>query len=271
MGYGRERSETRARPVAWSLILSAQCKGLTPAPRWILSQTLTPNIPIGMSAFMGTQPSLPASPAIRVTSRTKLLDQALSLVREQGFAAMSVENLCRAAGVTKGAFFHHFASKEELGVEATRHWSSLTTDLLVQAPWRDLLDPLDRVLAYIDLRRALLTGEIAGFTCFAGTLVQEAYASSEAIRVACDQSISDGARLIEADVAQAMKAHGIVDNWNAESLALHVQAVLQGAFVLAKAKGGAAVAIGSIDHLRRYVELLFGRLGTPIYFEGDQS
>ena len=38
---------------------------------------------------------------------------------------------------------------------------------------------------------------------------------------------------------------------------LHTQAVLQGAFILAKAKGGADIAISSVDHLRRYVELLF--------------
>jgi TetR/AcrR family transcriptional regulator, transcriptional repressor for nem operon len=36
-----------------------------------------------------------------------------------------------------------------------------------------------------------------------------------------------------------------------------MQAVLQGAFVLAKAKGDAAIAGESIDHLRRYIKLLF--------------
>jgi TetR/AcrR family transcriptional repressor of nem operon len=36
-----------------------------------------------------------------------------------------------------------------------------------------------------------------------------------------------------------------------------MQAVLQGAFILAKAKGDAAFAGESIDHLRRYVGLLF--------------
>jgi TetR/AcrR family transcriptional regulator, transcriptional repressor for nem operon len=46
--------------------------------------------------------------------------------------------------------------------------------------------------------------------------------------------------------------------WTAKSLALHTQAVLQGAFILAKATGGAAIAADSIDHLRRYIELLFG-------------
>jgi TetR/AcrR family transcriptional repressor of nem operon len=54
-----------------------------------------------------------------------------------------------------------------------------------------------------------------------------------------------------------MQRHWVRAPWTAESLALHMQAVLQGAFILAKAKGGAAVAAASIDHLHRYIELLF--------------
>jgi TetR/AcrR family transcriptional regulator, transcriptional repressor for nem operon len=54
-----------------------------------------------------------------------------------------------------------------------------------------------------------------------------------------------------------MKRHRIRARWTAESLALHMQAVMQGAIILAKAKGGAEVAIASIEHLRRYIELLF--------------
>jgi TetR/AcrR family transcriptional repressor of nem operon len=38
---------------------------------------------------------------------------------------------------------------------------------------------------------------------------------------------------------------------------MHTQAVLQGAFILAKAKGGAEIAAASIHHLHRYIELLF--------------
>jgi len=64
---------------------------------------------------------------------------------------------------------------------------------------------------------------------------------------------------VESDIADAMKRYHIRAPWTAESLALHTQAVLQGAFILAKAKGNAAVVEASIDHLRRYVELLFRR------------
>jgi hypothetical protein len=56
---------------------------------------------------------------------------------------------------------------------------------------------------------------------------------------------------------EAIKRHGIRAKWTARSLALHMQAVLQGVFILAKAKGDAAIARDSVDHLLRYAELLF--------------
>lgn len=60
----------------------------------------------------------------------------------------------------------------------------------------------------------------------------------------------------------AMKNYNVAGDWTAESLALFMQAVLQGAFILAKAKSGVAVARESIDHLCRYLELLFRGVRT---------
>ena len=70
-------------------------------------------------------------------------------------------------------------------------------------------------------------------------------------------SISGHAQKLEADIAEAMRQRGIRGQWTARSLALHTQAVLQGGFILAKAKIDAKVAADGIDHLRRYIEFLF--------------
>lgn len=200
----------------------------------------------------------PESP--RTGARDKLLEAALSLVRAKGYASTSVDQLCAQAGVTKGAFFHHFKSKDALAVAAANHWSEVTGVLFETAPYHRHKDPLDRVLGYLDFRKAILSGDIAEFTCLVGTMVQETYGTHPDIRAACDASISGHAARIEADIAEAMKCCRIRASWTAESLALHTQAVLQGAFILAKARGGrdgAAIAAASIDHLRRYIELLF--------------
>lgn len=193
----------------------------------------------------------------RGDARTRLLEAARDIVRTQGFAATSVDQLCRAAGVTKGAFFHHFASKEALGVAAAEYWAETTGALFAAASYHDHADPLDRVLGYVDFRREIIAGEINEFTCLIGTMTQEAYASHPAIREACAATIFDHAATLEPDIAAVMKSRQITGDWTAADLATHTQAVLQGAFILAKAAGDPAVAIDSVDHLKRYLTLLF--------------
>ncbi|MEJ8574025.1 TetR/AcrR family transcriptional regulator [Microbaculum marinum] len=204
---------------------------------------------------MSTQPA-------KRDARSKLLDAALSVIRTKGYSATTVDELCAAAGVTKGAFFHHFRSKEELGVAAAEYWSETTGALFAQAPYHDCADPLDRVLGYVSFRKDLLEGGVADFTCLVGTMVQETYQSTPAIRDACERSISGHAETLESDIEAAMRVRNMCPDWTPASLALHTQAVLQGAFILAKAKGGPAIAADSIDHLTRYLQLLFSPATT---------
>ena len=194
---------------------------------------------------------------VRGDARTKLLDAALSVIRTRGYSATTVDDLCRAASVTKGAFFHHFASKQELGVAAAEHFSALADDLFAAAPYQSLPDPVERLLAYVDFRKAILIGELPEYTCLVGTMVQETYDTYPPIRAACERTISGHAKTLEADIEAAIQARGLDPDWSASSLALYTQAVIQGAFVLAKAKDGPAVALDCLDHLRRYLETLF--------------
>lgn len=197
----------------------------------------------------------------RGDARVRLLEAARDVIRTRGFAATTVDDLCKAASVTKGAFFHHFESKEALGVAVAAFWAETTSAYFAAAPYHDHAGPLDRVLGYIEFRKAIIDGDLAAFTCLVGTMAQEVYASHPAIRDACAASIFAHAATIEPDIAEAMAVHGVTGEWTAASLAVHTQAVLQGAFILAKATGDAQMARDSVDHLARYVRLLFGRRG----------
>ena len=118
-------------------------------------------------------------------------------------------------------------------------------------------DPLDRLLAYVDFRKAILQGELPDFTCFAGTTVQEVYETHPSIRDACGRCITEHAATLEPDIAEAIRKYSLHADWTPMSLALYTQAVIQGAFILAKAQDGAGVAADCLDHLRRYLEMLF--------------
>jgi TetR/AcrR family transcriptional repressor of nem operon len=197
----------------------------------------------------------------RHESMTKLLDAALHVIRARGYEATRIEDVCEAAALTKGSFFHHFKSKEDLALAAADYWGEMTGAFFASAPFHEPADPLDRLLAYVDFRKAILQGDLPDFTCLLGTLVQETYDTHPAIREACNKGISDHAATLVPDIEEAMRQHGVQGDWTAESLALYTQAVIQGAFILAKAKNGPAIAAKSIDHLRRYIELLFNRPG----------
>jgi TetR/AcrR family transcriptional repressor of nem operon len=195
----------------------------------------------------------------RHESKTKFLDAALHVIRIKGYTATRVEDICEAAELTKGSFFHHFDTKEALALAAAEYWRALTAAFFEAAPYQAEPDPLARLLAYVDFRKAMLHGELAEFTCLVGTMVQEVYETHPAIRFACDRSISEHAATLEADIAECLRLYGVTGDWTASSLALYTQAVIQGAFILAKAKGGPAVAADCIDHLRRYLKLLFAQ------------
>lgn len=200
-----------------------------------------------------------------VQAREKVLEAATNVIRSKGYSATTVDDLCAAAGVTKGAFFHHFKSKEELGVAAAHFWSERTSAFFASEAYHNLPDPLDRVLGYLDVRKSMLNRQVPEFTCLVGTMVQELYDASPDIREACRVSITEHAARIEVDIAEAIETYGITANWTARSLALYTQAVLQGAFILAKAHGDGEIAMACVDHLRRYVEQLFQKpLNEPV-------
>src|SRR6266853_917116 len=177
-------------------------------------------------------------------SKVRFLDAALQVIRTKGYSATRIEDICEAAGLTKGSFFHHFATKEDLALAAA-------------APYQKLADPLERLLGYVDFRIAILQGPLPDFTCLLGTMVQETYDTHPDIRAACYTHISAHAAQVAKVIAEAKRRYAPDAPWSAESLALHIQAVLQGAFILAKARQGPRVAADCLQHLRRYLETQF--------------
>lgn len=83
-------------------------------------------------------------------SRDKLIAVARRLILERGFSAMSVNDVCVAAGVTKGSFFHHFDSKETLGEAVLGEFWQSVQDRQESAAYRSAATPVARLLGYID-------------------------------------------------------------------------------------------------------------------------
>jgi AcrR family transcriptional regulator len=71
-------------------------------------------------------------------TRSRILQSAMALFGRQGYDATGVAGICQAASVSKGAFYHHFASKQAVFLNLLEEWLRLVevdlAGLLAQAP-----------------------------------------------------------------------------------------------------------------------------------------
>jgi TetR/AcrR family transcriptional repressor of nem operon len=192
----------------------------------------------------------------RRSAREKVVDAGIRAFRMRGYADTTVDEICAAARVSKGSFFHHFKSKEDLARATVDHWNRFTGAIFETAPYQSDADPLRRLLGYIDFRVAILDRPVEEFTCLLGTLVQEIYQTHPAIRVDCDAGMAAHIAVLKRDIEAARTLYAPDADWDAESLGYFIQSVLQGSFIFAKAQEDAAVVRANLQLLRRFIEAL---------------
>jgi TetR/AcrR family transcriptional regulator, transcriptional repressor for nem operon len=190
-------------------------------------------------------------------TRQKLLDAAEAVMLRKGYAAASVEEICDAAGLTKGSFFHYFETKEAIAIEAVKRFYERGQAWFRSLPYRQLRDPLQRVYGHCDALIAMARDPVAMRGCLVGTIAQEMAASDRTMRGVCRACFNDWADDLRKDIELAKAEHAPRARWEPQTLAEHCVAVTEGALILVKAAGDGRPMAESIGHLKRYLKLLF--------------
>ncbi len=101
----------------------------------------------------------PFSEEERAAIRATLLEQGRRLFAAQGLRKTSVEELTAAAGISKGAFYLFFGSKEELFFELLERYEARYKADLLELAARDTLPPRERMRALLERSLALMRSE----------------------------------------------------------------------------------------------------------------
>ena len=193
-------------------------------------------------------------------AKARLLDAAQALMLSKGFAATSVEEVCRRAKLTKGCFVHYFASKDALGKALLERFCASGATLHGSLCGQER-DPLKRVLGYIEGLIRLSQDPVMGKGCLLGTFAQELCDDYPEIRKVCASGFDEWAEQFGSELARAKARYAPRASFRPNEVAEHLIAVMEGALILAKTKRDPKVVTRHLRHFRAYVEALFARGG----------
>lgn len=189
-------------------------------------------------------------------AREALLDAAQGLMLAQGFTATTVDQICRAASVTKGAFFHYFESKEDLAKATFERFLQRGGERYRDAPFWMKADPLDRLNGYIAFTIAQVKHPLRD-SCLVGMFSQELADSHPQFRAMCSHAFKAWTAGLEPMLDEAKKRYARKADIDVRSLAEHFIAVFEGALILAKATSSTAPVRTHLRHFKTYVNALF--------------
>jgi TetR/AcrR family transcriptional repressor of nem operon len=197
------------------------------------------------------------------TTRERLLDAAEEQINQVGFSATSVDQIIRSAGVTKGTFFYHFKTKNELARVLIDRFAAADQEFLRSSLERSEKlsdDPLQQLLIFVGLLVEMgehLDANPNPGCLFATYCYESGLFEAETHRVITNAFLTWRKRVGEKLRAAAAVRPPAVDV-DLDALADMVTIVFEGAFVMSRTTDGRSIFADQLRHYRTYLKLLFG-------------
>lgn len=168
----------------------------------------------------------------RSSSKDKLVSTAIELMLERGYTATGVDDICTLSGVSKGAFYHHFSSKEDIAAEALRvFYAGGLAKLTAIDP--GVSEPTRMFPAWV-ARLAHHGEDIWSSGCLIGSLALEMAQSSPSLQQEVSD-IFDNMAGVLAEMADPFAESLPESTITGRSLAEQLLSTIEGAIVLARA------------------------------------
>jgi TetR/AcrR family transcriptional repressor of nem operon len=194
-------------------------------------------------------------------TRARILDAAQAMILERGYAGMSVDALISSLGLTKGAFFHHFRSKDDLAQTLIRRYADEGLDML-----RDNLarvkklgdDPVQRIRILVGLYEEMfeqLTEPYPG--CLLASYIYELHQFGDDMRMVLNEEFLLSRTELSTLIREAMQLYPPRVDIDPVAVADMFMSTLEGAFILSKSLGEAAITAQQLRLYRNFIEVLF--------------
>lgn len=207
---------------------------------------------------MSTRNTPPIAAGASEPARERILDAAFAEIRRQGFQAASVAAILAETGLTKGALYHYFPSKKDLGLAVVdeRVGAALRCAMLdaLSVAEGDAA-PLDKLFKLLDSVQAW-TAESIRLGCPLNNLMQEMSAVDEDFRRHLTALVVLWQERIAALLRLAQTRGQVAAAVDCQAAALFIVAAWEGCISIAKNMQSLPVFVVSIEQLKHYVRQL---------------
>lgn len=162
------------------------------------------------------------------------------LVHRRGYAAVGVDDVCRAAGVKKGSFYYFFASKRDLMLAALNQQWQMGHDHLIRVAFGADRPPLARIerlldmMAEFEVANKARGGRVLG--CPFGNLAAEVGGSEPALTKRADEAFCGFAAFIRDALREAKRRGQLGRHVDVRDAADAIVAYFEGLALVAKAR-----------------------------------
>jgi TetR/AcrR family transcriptional repressor of nem operon len=194
-------------------------------------------------------------------TRERILAAAEPLVLRQGFTGTSLDDILKATGLTKGAFFNHFASKADFARALVERYARNDFELFARfSAQADRLsdDPLEQSFIFLRLFEDFienLSEPLAG--CVFAAFTYESLQFDRSIHDFIADSLQRWSALYEAKFNAVLARYRPARPVSARDLAEMIVAIIEGGFILSRSYNDAKFIARQSKQFRQYLELLF--------------
>jgi len=193
-------------------------------------------------------------------TKNKILSESKSLVFKNGFSGTSIDQILEKTGITKGAFFYHFKTKNALAKALIEEYANEDMNHMnyVLEKTESLMgDPLHRLLQFIQEFIDMMSDITEPPSCLYASYVNEPNYFSEEILTSVSDSILSWRKTFEYLLGNVMKECEKKINVDLVSLSDLFTVVFEGSFVVSKSLNDPSLTARQLKLLKNYFQLLF--------------
>ena len=194
-------------------------------------------------------------------TKNKLMDIAERLILNNGFAAMSIDEVIREAGITKGGFFYHFESKHALAYALMQRYRDVEAFVFSDLFRRSeelTSDPLQQMLVFVKLFAEMMA-DMEGLHpgCLVASITYDSYQVNEQVKNITADIVMDWRNLFREKIDRINLEYTPNADVSSDDLADMLSTIIEGGIVVSRALNDPSILEKQLLEYRSYIELLY--------------